>query len=30
VEGVPESIAREALSAAAAKMPVRCRLATRD
>ena len=30
VEGVPESIAREALSAAAAKMPVRCRFATRD
>ena len=30
VEGVPESIARQALSAAAAKMPVRCRFATRD
>ena len=30
IEGVPESIAREALSAAAAKMPIRCRLAKRD
>ena len=30
IEGVPESIAKEALSAAAAKMPVRCRLAKRD
>ncbi len=30
VEGVPESVAREALSSAAAKMPVRCRFAERD
>ena len=30
VEGVTETVAREALSAAAAKMPIRCRLAHRD
>ena len=30
VEGVSETVAREALSSAAAKMPVRCRFAHRD
>ena len=30
VEGVTETVAREALSSAAAKMPIRCRLAHRD
>ena len=30
VEGVAETVAREALSSAAAKMPVRCRFAHRD
>ena len=30
VEGVTETVAREALSSAAAKMPVRCRFAHRD
>ena len=30
VEGVTETVAREALSSAAAKMPIRCRLAYRD
>ena len=30
VEGVTETVAREALSSAAAKMPIRCRLALRD
>jgi len=30
VEGVPESVARQALSSAAAKLPVRCRFAERD
>ena len=30
VEGVTETVAREALSSAAAKMPTRCRLAHRD
>ncbi len=30
VEGVSETVAREALSSAAAKMPIRCRLALRE
>ena len=30
VEGVSETVAREALSSAAAKLPVRCRFAERD
>ena len=30
VEGVTETVARESLSWAAAKMPIRCRLANRD
>ena len=30
VEGVTETVAREALSSAAAKMPIRCRLALRE
>jgi len=30
VEGVTETVAREALSSAAAKMPIRCRLAHRE